>query len=452
MSVFGRSLRWRLVRNLIAAHALVIGLAGIVLFMVVMFFVLEDADGESPAFSAVAMTTLSEAVSHDAHGRLTLARTDSLQRLRDHSDRMWFIISDEHGNMLKEGDPPAGLAAYQKAIARIESANFLPLPSDPGAGRIYLQTFAGKGGSVKILFGGEGRIEPIAVSLLASSVLWQTLIIAGLVSLSTLLIVPFVVRRTLLTLRRTADEASRLNLANSENRLSEDDIPDEVVPVVTAVNHALDRLDTAMKKHQRFIADAAHELRTPVAILSTRLSALPSSPLKARLLEDAARLSSLAGQLLDIHRFESEELPLVPQDLVEIARSVVLDMAPLAFAAGYEVAFDADAEQVEVAVDRHSIERALANLVQNAINYGGRAGQITIRVSADRYIDVTDEGEGVPAADRERIFEAFQRGAKDGRGAGLGLDLVQQVMFRHGGQVALLDTAATGARFRLIFG
>lgn len=451
MSIFGRSLRWRLVRNLIAAHAVVIGLAGVVLFLIVMFFVLEDAEGGNPAFSVVAMTTLSEAVSYDARGRLTLAPTESLQRLRDHSDRMWFIVTDERGNTLTEGAPPAVLGNYQQAIARLETASFVPLPGDPGAGRIYLQTFAGKRGAIKILFGGEGRIEPIAVSLLASSVLWQTLIIAGLVSLSTLLIVPFVVRRTLSSLRHTADEASRLNLAHGNNRLSEKDIPDEVVPVVTAVNHALDRLDAAMKKHQRFIADAAHELRTPVAILSTRLSALPSSPLKSRLLEDAARLSSLAGQLLDIHRFESEELPLVPQNLVEIARSVVLDMAPLAFAAGYEVAFDTDAEQIQVAVDRHSIERALANLVQNAINYGGRAGQITIHVSADRHIDVTDEGEGVPAADRERIFEAFQRGAKDGRGAGLGLDLVQQVMARHGGQVTLLDTAETGARFRLIF-
>lgn len=449
MKVFGRSLRWRLVRNLIAAHAAMIGLAGILMFLVVMFFVLDDPDG--PAFSAVAMTTLQEAASHDARGVLRLEPTEQMQRLRDHATQLWFILSDDRGNVVAEGTPPAELAQYKEAIAAMDSASFLPLVHDQPSSRVYVQTFGDDQGKIKIIFGGEGRVEPIAVSLLASSVLWQTLIIACLVSLSTLLIVPFVVRRTLSSLRRTADEAAGLNLTGSRKRLSEDDIPDEVVPVVTAVNQALDRLDVAMKKHQRFITDAAHELRTPVAILSTRLSALPSSALKSRLLEDAARLSSLAGQLLDIHRFESDELPLVPQNLVEIAQAVVLDMAPLAFAAGYEVAFDADAERVEVALDRHSIERALANLVQNAINYGGRAGQISIRVSADRYIDVTDEGDGVPAADRERIFEAFQRGAKDGRGAGLGLDLVQQVMLRHGGQVTLLDSAAGGARFRLVF-
>ncbi len=449
MNLQMKSLRWRLVRNLVLAHIATIALAGVVLFSIVMFYLVTDP--EKPAFGPIATTTLSEAVTRDPNGKLVLRNTGELQSLRASSTGFWFVISDARGQRLAEGHAPPELASYGPAIDQIDGATFRSLPGRSVADRISVTTLPTDAGEVKIVLGGEGVMQPLAMPYLASSVLWQTLIIAGLVSASTLLIVPFVVRRSLRTLQRTAQEASQLDLEKGKKRLSEVDIPEEVVPVVSAVNHALDRLDRVMKKQQRFITDAAHELRTPVAILSTRLAALPASPLKQRLLEDASRLASLSGQLLDVHRFESESLPLACHNLVEVARAVVLDMAPLAFAAGYEVAFDADAEDVPVAIDRQSVERALTNLIQNAINYGGRSGQITILVNAQRQIDVIDQGAGVPPADQQRIFEAFQRGSKDGRGVGLGLDLVQQIMLSHGGEVILVEGTQAGAMFRLSF-
>ncbi len=103
-----------------------------------------------------------------------------------------------------------------------------------------------------------------------------------------------------------------------------------------------------------------------------------------------------------------------------------------------------------VAGDRRALERALTNLVQNAIDHGGRRGVITVRAAPGR-IEVRDQGEGIPVPQRDRVFEAFHRLQPQGRGAGLGLDLVQAIMRRHGGRVEVSDAPGGGVRFGLVF-
>jgi signal transduction histidine kinase len=188
-----------------------------------------------------------------------------------------------------------------------------------------------------------------------------------------------------------------------------------------------------------------------VAILNTRLAALPATPERARLLQDAARLSTLADQLLDLQRLDrlAEQFGLV--DLVAVARNVVVDLAPIAFAAGYEMSFEPAREKLTVRGDRTAIERALMNLIQNAIDHGGKAGRITISVRPPAVIEVLDEGDGVPTPDRERIFEPFYRLHPQDHGAGLGLNLVRDLMQLHGGKVEVSDGKVGGACFRMTF-
>ena len=133
-----------------------------------------------------------------------------------------------------------------------------------------------------------------------------------------------------------------------------------------------------------------------------------------------------------------------------LAERVVVDIAPLVFNAGYDLRFEPAAAPVMVRGDEMAIDRALANLVQNAVSYGGRTGAITVTVAAAGWIEVADQGPGIPGAERERIFAPFHRLAQDGDGVGLGLDLVQQVMQLHGG-VASVQPALRGACFRLTF-
>jgi signal transduction histidine kinase len=128
---------------------------------------------------------------------------------------------------------------------------------------------------------------------------------------------------------------------------------------------------------------------------------------------------------------------------------VVSDLAPLAIAGGYDISFDGDTERVTVRGDEIAIERALTNLVQNAIQHGGRRGLIAIHVSARGTVAVTDQGAGVPAEHRKSVFEPFHRLDARSRGVGLGLNLVREIVALHEGQVSVSDGPDGGARFEM---
>jgi signal transduction histidine kinase len=129
----------------------------------------------------------------------------------------------------------------------------------------------------------------------------------------------------------------------------------------------------------------------------------------------------------------------------------VSDLAPLAIAGGYDISFESDAERVAVRGDEIAIERALTNLVQNAIQHGGRRGLIAIHVGASGTVAVTDQGAGVPVEHRDSVFEPFHRLDARSRGVGLGLNLVRDIVALHQGQVSVSDGAAGGARFEMTF-
>src|SRR5690606_3591867 len=120
-------------------------------------------------------------------------------------------------------------------------------------------------------------------------------------------------------------------------------------------NNGLQRLDDGMERRQRFLADAAHELRTPIAILQTRVELLPPGEQRNQLLLGVARLANLANQLLDLQRLDSDVAVFQPVNLVELAAQVTADMAPLAIAAGDEISFDTEDEVVTVSADAASL-------------------------------------------------------------------------------------------------
>ena len=116
-----------------------------------------------------------------------------------------------------------------------------------------------------------------------------------------------------------------------------------------------------------------------------------------------------------------------------MGRKMAAELAPLAIAAGYEISFESAIEHIPVRGDEEALERALTNLIQNAIQHGGRKGGIAVRVEPPATISVTDDGPGINTCDLERVFEPFYRSQGHGRGAGLGLNLVQEIVRRHGG-------------------
>lgn len=275
--------------------------------------------------------------------------------------------------------------------------------------------------------------------------------IAALMTLATVIAIPVIIRRAMRGVNAAAAEARAIDVEQRGARLTGDNVPTEMQGLVGAVNAALARLDEGFERRQRFLADAAHELRTPIAVLATRIQLMPPGPERDPLLMDVARLSNLADQLLDLHRLDNDTSRLARHDLSELAGEVASDLAPLAIAARHEIAFDPASGPVPVLADRHALIRVVSNLIQNAISHSGRGA--TIEVMVDRgpggtaTLRVRDSGPGIPPEDRERLFEPFYRLTPQSQGAGLGLHLAREVVTHLGGSIHVTDAPGGGAEF-----
>lgn len=392
------------------------------------------------------------ALTRDAQGGLALRPTAELNQLRSETPDLWFLVRDRLGRSLSEGSVPAEFAAIGGGLDQISQARlgWQLVEDDPRKPAARLKRVDTDAGNVQVITATQGRLTG-AKALFMTSLAFLGIALPGLLLMgtATFIATPIIVRRAFRGLDSAADEARRIDIHQRGARLPVERIPLEVLPLVTAINDALARLDHGYTRHRRFVADAAHELRTPIAILNTRLESLAPGPDRTRLLEDAARLATLADQLLDIQRLDRCCHPFTSVNLAAVAQSVAADLAPLAIAAGYELALDAPATPVETTGDAAALERALTNLVQNAIQHGPRRGTIGIRVSRPASIEVTDEGAGIPAGQRELIFEPFYRLTPIDRGAGLGLNMVREIVQLHGGQVSVADGPEGGACFRM---
>jgi signal transduction histidine kinase len=271
----------------------------------------------------------------------------------------------------------------------------------------------------------------------------------ALMTVATLIATPIVIRRALASLSEAAVQAESIDIGQPGTRMIVASVPDEINPLVRAFNDALGRLDDGYERQRRFLADAAHELRTPIAILQIRLESLADSFERTRLLEDGARLAALAEQLLDLQRLSQPGSQRARVDLVAIGQRVTMDLAPLAINAGYAICFEPEVEHVPALGDELSLARAVMNLIQNAIEHGGRQGMITVRVGRSGTITVSDEGVGIPLDQRERIFEPFHRLQPRPRGAGLGLNLVREIVRWHHGDITVVDAPRGGASFKI---
>lgn len=437
-------LSWRL---LALEAALLLALVAVVIgTLCASGFVLAERDEDR------VIDVVQRALARNVDGDLTLRSTPDLTQLRAETPDLWFLVRDRQGHSLTEGSVPAEFAAIGGSLDQISQARlgWQMFEDDPRKPAARLKRVDTDAGNVQIITATQGRLTG-AKALFMTSLAFLGIALPGLLVMATATFIatPMIVRRAFRGLDTTADQARRIDIHQRGARLSVERIPLEVVPLVTAVNDALARLDQGYARHKRFVADAAHELRTPIAILNTRLESLPSGPDKTRLMEDAARLATLAEQLLDIQRLDRCGHPFTRVDLVAIAQSAAADLAPLAIAAGYELELDAPATPIETIGDAAALERALTNLVQNAIQHGPRRGTIGIRVSKPACIEVTDEGAGIPADQREQIFEPFYRLSPLERGAGLGLNMVREIVLLHGGQVSVSDGADGGTCFRM---
>ncbi|MBV9635103.1 MAG: sensor histidine kinase, partial [Methylobacteriaceae bacterium] len=228
----------------------------------------------------------------------------------------------------------------------------------------------------------------------------------------------------------------------------------ELRPLVEALNDALERVRNQIATHRRFVADASHQLRTPLALLKTqagvglRETGIEAKDEALRAIDSAAgTMTRLANQLLTLARAEigSNVLRKEPVDFGEIARAAVEKLAARAIEKNIDLGFECDGTEVKIMGHLTLLNELVVNLVDNAVRYTPAGGVITM--SLDRngdalHLRIEDNGPGIPAHERERAFERFHRIlGSEAEGFGLGLAIVKEIVIAHDGSVRLGEPA-----------
>ncbi|WP_400770573.1 sensor histidine kinase [Methylosinus sporium] len=252
------------------------------------------------------------------------------------------------------------------------------------------------------------------------------------------------------SLRSAAAAAERIDLDTMRQGIGATDAPTEIRPIIAAVNGALTRLDASVTRMRRFTASAAHELRTPLAVMCARLENEAPSPLKNDLLRDASRLHATVEQLLISARLSESQVTVDQEvDLTDTLCQIVADHSPLARLSSREIAFECDGCAVIVRGNQRAIESVVANLIGNALRSEPVGGTVFVRLCPDSSVAVIDHGEGVAPCDRTTIFEPFWRKSEATPGTGLGLAIAQELTEKLRGRIWVEETPGGGATFML---
>ena len=265
-----------------------------------------------------------------------------------------------------------------------------------------------------------------------------------------LLIDILIFRRALDPVREASTTAAAIGPQRTEVRLPEQSMPTEIVPLVHAVNQALDRLEAGFRAQRDFTADMAHELRTPLAIVRARVDSLEPGPVRDALRADLVNMTRTVNQVLDIAGLENFIVATDARaDLHEVCADAVGFMAPLAVDLGKTIALTGDPGPVWVRGHAEALFRAVRNLIENALRHTPSGLSIEVEVLKDG-VRVLDDGPGVPEADRETIFRRFwRRDRTSGDSRGLGLAIVARVAEAHDGSVTVENRPEGGAIFTL---
>lgn len=360
-----------------------------------------------------------------------------------------YAVSDPDDNVI------AGSPGLTKPIWATDDGNKKEFFVRTGSGNapplygITLKTeYLGRPAFVQVAF---AQPEVFFDSLLAeflADIAWIWIpFVVGLVILNLL-----IVKTAIRPLDRVVAQVEAIRPHQSTRLLDEEGLPSEVQPLVSGMNRAVRRMNAALDTQANFIADASHELRTPISVLKAHLDILPRSSATAAIREEVHALARLVEQLLDSARLDSiGEAPGHVVDLCDLAREVASHLGPSAILEDKSIELTTELPQVRVLGEQAFLFRALRNVVENALHHTPAGTQVSIDVHAPGSVTVVDRGPGIPPEMRERIFQKYWQGARDrsAGGAGLGMDIVRRTMEALGGRVSIGEAAGGGASVTL---
>ncbi|MBU3890177.1 HAMP domain-containing histidine kinase [Methylosinus sporium] len=419
-----------------------LGMAGVELFATT-WDELAKARAEKQVVASVAI---------GADGAAVLAPTAELRAELDRAPKMKIAAFDLQRRALA-GSSPELVEVLRNLIGVSPTHTHFILPGDEESAPLGLmeQKWTPYGRFHIAVYGQKFRWDDL-FDAWQQEFRWLNIYVVMAVSLSTAT-AWFAMRRGLRPLRAVAEEAARVDMDSLDQRLTSSIVPTEITPLVGAMNEALERLDRGTQRQRRFTANAAHELRTPIAVLAARLDAPEEASFKIDLKRDAYRIKYIVEQLLATLR-AGEQPTLLEEtvDLGAVTRAVVDDAALLAIRDCRHIEFVGPSVVVDVRGNGAAITAVIGNLIDNALRAEPEGGEITVCVDDEAIISIIDHGPGVPEDEREMIFEPFWRKSEATPGAGLGLAIAKDLIAKLNGRIWLEETPGGGATFKLSFG
>ncbi len=426
-----KSLIWRIV----FLHIVAVAVVAIFLPLVLFWLLNSEIDQLHRAAMRAQAETLAERIAVQPNGKVTFNLPESLRGLYSEAyGRYQYDIRDADGRLL---------FSSHKKTGDVESEKI--------SGADVTQTIDGTTVRIQVAEDLSHRdvITDDIVSNFFRRVGWITIPI-----LLILLAIDIIIfRRAIAPLWKASEEASNIGPARTDIRLPTEQIPREIMPLVTAVNQALDRLEDGFRVQRQFTADAAHQLRTPLAILRTRIETLGDGAARQALHADIEAMSRIVAQLLEIAELDTLVLdPGETADLRAVCAEVVGSIAPFAIAQHKDIALKGTDAPVLIHGNSEMLQRAIFNLAENAIKFTAKNTSVDVEVGDDGVVRVRDCGPGIAEAERELIFQRFwRRDRQRSDGAGLGLSIVRGVADDHAATVAVENLPGCGAEFTLRF-
>lgn len=441
------SLRKKLLRLLVPPLLILILIASSILFR---FAIVEQRDAFDNGLydSAYSIYQLLEK-SDDSIENLSLPKNEKQFILNDHSDVIFYNVMDTKGKVLN-GETDPGLLHPIQAQA-----------SNPSFRDGVVHNLKVRIVSTLVNIENNGAKLPVYIQVaetlnkreaLARNVLIDIFFPQLLLVIFTIAIIWFGVERglqPLFDLQAAVSKRSYLDLSSIEMP----DVPTEVMILVNSVNSLMRQLESVLSAQNRFIADAAHQLRTPLAGAQAQLelALLESNPeqhqqLLERVSESMERLSHTITQLLSLARNQQDATynkVMSPVNLNQIAQEVTTDMVPTAIKKGLDLGFEADSQNMMILGETKRLKEMLYNLVDNALLYTPAGGKVTVKIQREAgeiVLSVIDNGPGISKDEREKVFERFHRIMGSGHeGSGLGLAIVMEIVQLHQANIEIID-------------
>ena len=441
------SLRKKLLRVLVPPLLILILLVSSILFR---FAIVEQRDAfdnalYDSAYSIYQLLERSEGSIED----LSIPKSEKQFILNDQSDVIFYNVVDTNGNVLN-GETDPGLMPILS-----------PQTSTPNFRDGTVQHLKVRIVSTLVSIQKNDKKLPVYIQVaetlnkreaLASHVLIDIIVPQLLLLLCTFGIIWFGVERglqPLFDLQAAVSKRSYLDLSE----IDMPDVPTEVMILVNSVNTLMKQLEGVLNAQNRFIADAAHQLRTPLAGAQAQLELAleESDPKQHKILLERVnasmeRLSHTISQLLSLARNQqdaSHSMVLSQVNLNQIAQEVTTDMVPTAIKKDIDLGFEASELSAMILGDSKRLKEMLYNLLDNALLYTPRGGKVTVNVKREAgeiVLSVDDNGPGIPKEEREKVFERFHRIMGTGQeGSGLGLAIVMEIAQLHQANVEISD-------------